>query len=244
VPFLRSLEIYHDALPHSAAMHMALDEVLWQCTSTPCLRFYQWDHPAVSLGYFGCYTDIAQYERQWDLVRRCTGGGVVFHGNDLTYALIIPADGQQPEHSPMAIYGRVHEAIQRALRDLGIRATLVPNDNSRRFAQRAATRGNESNVGRVAHSATSTDACFANPVSYDVMIDDIKIAGAAQRRSRRGLLQQGSIQNVELPVEFRDRFVAELCGKPLISVMDTALVKQAESLAETKYGTGEWLRRR
>jgi lipoate-protein ligase A len=84
VPFLPSLEIYHDTLPHSAAMHMALDEVLWQCASTPCLRFYEWDHHAVSFGYFDCYTDIAQYERQWDLVHRCTDSAVEFHGHDLT----------------------------------------------------------------------------------------------------------------------------------------------------------------
>jgi hypothetical protein len=40
--------------------------------------------------------------------------------------------------------------------------------------------------------------CFANPVRADVMTDGRKIAGAAQRRTRRGLLQQRSIQGIEL----------------------------------------------
>jgi len=40
--------------------------------------------------------------------------------------------------------------------------------------------------------------CFANPVPADVMMDGRKIAGAAQRRARRGLLQQGSIQGITM----------------------------------------------
>src|SRR2546423_1117404 len=40
-----------------------------------------------------------------------------------------------------------------------------------------------------------SDNCFANPVRADVLLDGRKIAGAAQRRTTRGLLHQGSIQN-------------------------------------------------
>ena len=54
--------------------------------------------------------------------------------------------------------------------------------------------------------------CFANPVRADVLSNGRKIAGAAQRRTRRGLLQQGSIQGVDLATKFADQFASELCS--------------------------------
>ncbi len=52
--------------------------------------------------------------------------------------------------------------------------------------------------------------CFANPVRADVMIDGRKVAGAAQRRTRAGLLQQGSVQYVDLGNGLAERFVQAL----------------------------------
>jgi lipoyl(octanoyl) transferase len=233
--FLSSLEIYHDTVPRSAAMNMALDEVLWQSAGTPLLRFYEWDHPALSFGYFGRYADVAQYGGDQEVVRRCTGGGIVFHGNDLTYALIIPSNDQRPESSPMTIYGLVHEAIQRALRAVGTEAVLANANNCRASVSDAMPSHRD---------GLQSTSCFANPVAYDVMINEQKIAGAAQRRSRRGLLQQGSIQNVKLPAGFRERFIAELCEQPNIIEIAPGLLKQAQLLAHTKYGSDAWLHRR
>jgi len=223
---------------------MALDEVLWQSATTPRLRFYRWDHPALSFGYFGPYSDVAQYQDERELVRRCTGGGVVFHGSDLTYALIIPANEQRREISPMTVYARVHQAMQRALRDVGIEAGLVLIEKCRDLAVPRATVGSNRHVDRrVADIAAPTAACFANPVTHDVMVNGRKVAGAAQRRSRRGLLQQGSIQNVAVPNEFLQRFIARLCDRPVIGTMDSTVLRQAEQLADDKYATDDWLHR-
>ena len=52
--------------------------------------------------------------------------------------------------------------------------------------------------------------CFANPVRADVMMDGRKIAGAAQRRTRRGLLQQGSIQNFAMKTDLAQKFAQAL----------------------------------
>ena len=159
---------------------MALDEVFWQRATSARLRFYQWDHPALSFGYFGRYSDVVEFESERELVRRCTGGGIVFHGADLTYALVIPAHELAAGASSTAVYRIVHEAIKSTLDHLGIAAALVASDVRKK-------------------SADFTSACFANPVAADVVVRDNKVAGAAQRRSRRGLLQQGSIQNISLP---------------------------------------------
>lgn len=242
MPLLTSLEIYYDTIPRSAAMNMALDEILWRSATMPRLRLYEWDHPALSFGYFGRYTDVAAYQSEREVVRRCTGGGVVFHGSDLTYALIIPANDQRRQASPLTIYASVHQAIQTALRTLGIAAKLVPDGDCRRIALRNASLASKNDLLGVAPSATTT-ACFANPVTYDVMVDGRKVAGAAQRRSRRGLLQQGSIQNVSLSEKFRERFIAELGQNAVVSAIDSALLDESRRLADAKYATDEWLRR-
>src|SRR6516162_1777209 len=79
-PLFTVLTVYKDHTPRSAAMNMAIDEALLENANLPVIRFYQWDHPALSFGYFGRYSDVVRQER--DLVRRWTGGGIVFHGED------------------------------------------------------------------------------------------------------------------------------------------------------------------
>jgi lipoate-protein ligase A len=86
--------------------------------------------------------------------------------------------------------------------------------------------------------------CFANPVSADVMIDSRKIAGAAQRRTRAGLLHQGSIQHVELGNGLAERFKRELSNVRSEKLLSKSLLDRAEKIAAQKYATMTWLRRR
>ena len=59
---------------------------------TPVLRFYNWDRPAVSIGYFQKFN--VELDQRYTLVRRPTGGGTVIHGNDITYSMTFPLDYQ------------------------------------------------------------------------------------------------------------------------------------------------------
>src|SRR4030095_3419457 len=123
-------------------------------------------------GYFGRFSDVAIYARERDLVRRWTGGGIVFHGDDLTYSIVIPASDSVFDESSIAIYEKIHRALAEALNGSCRRAELV---GSARGAERTPQRG------------VPTTDCFANPVHADVMLNGRKIAGAAQPRTRRGL---------------------------------------------------------
>ena len=76
---------------HSAAMNMAIDEALLESATVPSVRFYGWHSPALSFGYFGRFSDVAIYASERDLVRRWTGGGIVFHGDDITYSIALPS---------------------------------------------------------------------------------------------------------------------------------------------------------
>jgi len=228
------LIVYHDVDSRSAAMNMAIDEALLETATVPTIRFYEWDHPALSFGYFGKFNEVPNHDR--DIVRRWTGGGIVFHGEDLTYSLVIPATDDAFNESSMSIYEKVHAAVCAALIKEGISAEL---------SSVAALYERRPEVdSAVIDRRYNKDACFANPVRADVLSNGQKVAGAAQRRTRRGLLQQGSIQNVDFGNGFADSFAQVLCALCRQKRLDNGLVARAEEIAAQRYGTSAWLRRR
>jgi lipoate-protein ligase A len=228
-----ALNVYHDGAAHSAAMNMAIDEALLEYAAVPSIRFYRWHSPALSFGYFGKFAHVACYAGERDLVRRWTGGGIVFHGDDLTYSIVIPANDKAFSESSMAIYEKVHRALCDALDGNGKRAVVAGGGDSGRTAD----------ARRTAFSAGVYN-CFANPVRADVMVDGRKIAGAAQRRTRRGLLQQGSIQGVDLENGLAERFAVELSNNCEPRSLPKAVQCRAREIAAQKYGADAWLRKR
>ena len=88
-----------------------------------------------------------------------------------------------------------------------------------------------------------TEPAFANAVRSDVMIGGQKIAGAAHRRLRAGLLHQGSIQRSDLPDRFRDDFAGILCPRFERMTLSPQLLERAAEIAEKKYATDGWLTR-
>ena len=228
-----ALEVYHDDAVHSAAINMAVDEALLEAAAIPSIRFYRWQSPALSFGYFGKFADVAEYATERDLVRRWTGGGIVFHGEDLTYSIMIPATEPAFGESPKSIYEKIHCALVEPLTFDGARVELAV------VGRDAALRR-----PRTAQRAVPTNVCFANPVSADVMVNGRKVAGAAQRRTRAGLLHQGSIQNVDLVNGLAERFAQALSTKCTERKIDNDALKRACELAEQKYGTDGWLRKR
>ena len=223
-----ALTVYHDHTPRSAAMNMAIDEALLEISKIPSIRFYGWHSPALSFGYFGRFGDVAGYRGERDLVRRWTGGGIVFHGKDLTYSIVIPATDVVFAESSTSIYEEIHRALIDALNRNGVCTELVESPHC---ANRTPQRG------------VPTNDCFVNPVRADVMMDRRKIAGAAQRRTRRGLLQQGSIQGIELGDRLAEQFAHVLSGNCRERKVDEEILKLARELAEQKYGSENWLRK-
>ena len=230
-PLFADLTIYHDETPHSAAMNMAIDEALLETAVVPSVRFYRWRSPALSFGYFGKFSDVAIYAAECDLVRRWTGGGIVFHGDDLTYSIVIPENDPVFDESSIAIYEKIHRALCGALVKTGQRAVVAVDPASFSAATRAAVNASGYN-------------CFANPVRADVMMDGRKIAGAAQRRTRRGLLQQGSIQGFAMNTDVAQRFAQALSANCSEFEITKAILKQAQKVAQQKYGTESWLHKR
>ena len=218
---LDELHVHDDSEPRSAALNMAVDEALLETAASPTLRFYRWLGPALSFGYFGSYADVADQRNDREIVRRWTGGGVVPHGDDLTYSVIIPASHPFFARSSLEIYSDLHDAIREALKANGIDATLA-NSVSQKVSEN----------------------CFSNAVRADVISEGRKIAGAAHRRSRAGLLHQGSIQNAKLPQGFIKDFARTICDRFEHRALSQELIDRATTIGQAKYGTTEWLMRR
>lgn len=245
-----ALNVYDDIPSRTAAMNMAIDEALLEIAQHPAIRFYRWNHPALSFGYFGRFEDVSEYGGKRDIVRRWTGGGIVFHGEDLTYSVIIPASDKAFAESSGSIYAAIHTALKDALVSSGAPAELAEVESRGGVGERSSCDANDGlaepvlSLPKEARPSTISDVCFARPVPADVMLKGRKIAGAAQRRTRRGLLQQGSIQQVELSQDFAARFADKLSSDWTTMRLNKSIIDRAAGIAREKYGMTAWVRRR
>jgi lipoate-protein ligase A len=215
------------------ALNMALDDALLLTAARrgrPLLRFYGWDRPAVTLGYVQRY-DAAP--AGFAVVRRPTGGGVVYHDHDLTYAVVVPAGhwltGLDRTHSYRGINASVQAGLAHCRLPASLAATEIPQQVDR-----------------------MTMVCFQNPTRYDVLLAGRKVAGSAQRRTRDGLLHQGSLHfGGPLPLPRPELIEALLKGFVETLSLDLArfspdleTLALARRLVAEKYGTEAWNRRR
>jgi len=236
-----ALSTYYDDDEHSAAMNMAIDEALLDSVAIPSIRFYRWRSPALSFGYFGKFTDVADYVGERDLVRRWTGGGIVFHGEDLTYSIVVPPSDPVFSESSRSTYAAIHAALRNALAANGERVELAPVAGV--VDAGTAKLAKATGVSEPSYNADRGYSCFANPVRADVMLNGRKIAGAAQRRTRRGLLQQGSIQYVDLGNGLAQRLTKELSNNCKTRNLPDAVRYRAQEIVAQRYGTEDWLRK-
>jgi lipoate-protein ligase A len=208
--------------PGEPAWNMAMDESLLGCVAAPALRVYRWREPALTFGYFLRLTDARKAAGGRPVMRRWTGGGMVEHGQDFTWSLIVPATCAVHRMRPLASYGAIHAAVAEAMEVAGIPVHQVSLDTP----------------------APAGGLCMAAPAPGDLLWRDRKVAGAGQRRSRLGLLHQGTIGDVSLPEDFPARLAASLSDTVTPFPPECRPVTMAESLVTTRYGTPEWLEMR
>jgi lipoate-protein ligase A len=158
-----------------AAFNMALDEALLENVSQlgkPVLRFYGWIEPAATFGYFQKFSEVECATQLRPLIRRPTGGGIVPHDADWTYSFIVPPNHEWYALKAIESYRRIHEWIQNVFTKLKIETELAPCCKKSLPGQ-----------------------CFVGHEKFDLLWHGKKIAGAAQRRNKSGLLIQGSVQS-------------------------------------------------
>ena len=167
--------------PGPAAENMAVDEALLEAsvsTGHPVLRFYGWTEQAATFGYSQACAEVACWTKLRPLIRRPTGGGLVPHDADWSYSLIFPPGHPWYALKAVESYRRVHEWLHQAFVKLGVGTSLSE------FCRKSAP-----------------GQCFVGAEQFDLLHAGRKIAGAAQRRNRLGLLIQGSIQAAGTPAK-------------------------------------------
>lgn len=208
--------------PGHSDFNMALDEALLEAMpriGRPVLRFYSWRERAASFGYFQKHAEVGRQTMLRPLVRRPSAGGIVPHDADWTYSLAFPTSDDWYALSAIESYRRVHEWIQAAFARLDIATELAP-------CCRKADPGQ----------------CFAGYETFDLLWHGRKIAGAAQRRTRNGLLIQGSVQPPPIALArahweqaMRDVASAEAAVRWSALERDNALTERTSELARNKY---------
>lgn len=206
----------------AAAWNMALDEALLEAVQglgSPVLRFYSWTEPAATFGYSQRYHDVESWTGLRPLIRRITGGGLVPHDADWTYSLVFP-----PAHPWYALradesYRRLHEWVAEAFSSLRVSAELS-----------------------ACCQKTMPGQCFAGAEKFDVLAGGRKIAGAAQKRNKLGLLIQGSVQPGEqlLSRAAWEKEMLAHANRAWAEIQPaSSILERAARLAEEKYSRAE-----
>lgn len=185
---------------HDPYYNMALDEALLNFVSRgeidPVIRFYTWNPPTLSIGYFQRLSkeiDIDKVkEKGYGLVRRQTGGRGVLHDKELTYSVIVPESHPDMPKTVTEAYRVISEGLLEGFKSLGFDAYFaVPRSKEEREKLKQ----------------PRSSVCFDAPSWYELVVEGKKIAGSAQTRQKGVILQHGSIlQDVDIDDLF-DMFI-------------------------------------
>ena len=217
----------HPGEAFDGPMQMALDEVLLKEVSRPTLRIYHWESAWVTFGYFQKIEEVQATHPGVPAVRRWTGGGMVSHGEDLTFSLMVPFGDRVASEPPTAFYKELHGKLSEWIRShLSVSTDLA-------------------GVGDVMLGAS----CFESPATDDLLIGGKKVLGGALRRSGGALLYQGSLSISDIPgwdpLLIPPQKWVEAFSAPLeIRRLTAPTLVQAKELVLTRYGTDEWNYRR
>ncbi|MBE9061564.1 lipoate--protein ligase family protein [cf. Phormidesmis sp. LEGE 11477] len=173
----------------------------------PCLRFYTWRSPTISLGYhqhqFPDHWKNLEYKgRSVDLVRRPTGGRAVLHQGDLTYALVTSGF----KSSRKETYQQLCQFLIEGWRDLGV----------------------ELSFGNAKRGYIKNPNCFGTATAADlVMNDGYKLIGSAQVYREGCVLQHGSMR-----LQPDSKLYEKVFGEKMLTPDLSVVYRKASGLAQ------------
>jgi len=168
----------------SAEKNMAIDAKLLSELSpdgSPILHLYDWEEECATYGHFlkpHTVLDMKQAtSRGMKIVKRPTGGGIIFHMYDFAFSVIVPANCNCFCTNTLDNYHFINSKVKEA-----IKKHIHPNHNLTFLFEPPPPL-----------DRSCANFCMAMLTKYDLVVGDKKIVGAAQRRQKQGYLHQGSI---------------------------------------------------
>lgn len=179
--------------------NMAIDEAIFleyaSGGALPTLQMYGWKPPAFSIGSSQdpkIELDLSKCQKEnIAFVRRITGGGIIFHDDELTYSIACSLDDIRDLATNM------RGAASTSTFDISVRGAykIICSFLIKAYSM----------LGLEAKFAVEYDKtlnplperrdgfCFASKELYDIVINGKKLGGNAQRRQKNMIFQHGSI---------------------------------------------------
>jgi len=160
----------------SARENMAIDDALlsnYKENDLAILRLYTWNKDSLTIGIsqdFSNYTFIDNPNKFG--AKRITGGGILFHGHDLSYSLVIPTE-MLKNFSIKQSYENICSFILKFYKYLGLNVCYAKDDENIQLSK--------------------SEYCQVGYEAYDILVNGKKIGGNAQRRTKKAIFQHGSI---------------------------------------------------
>lgn len=180
-----------DTGENTAAWNMAFDEAVCETAEADknflLLRLYGWNPWSVSIGYGQkarqdiCVSSVT--ERGYSVVRRPTGGRAVFHANEITYSVIANIACPGIGANLAETYATIGAALLRSLELAGFCGLTMARPGPHETVHGIGAR-----------------PCFSSVSRCEIIWNNRKLAGSAQKRTRKTVLQHGSIP---LGVEYK-----------------------------------------
>ena len=165
--------ILHESL--TAKENMAIDEALlssYEENNASIFRLYSWEN-SFTIGVsqkFENYPITLDYNGNY--AKRITGGGVLFHGHDLSYSLVIPTKLLSTFNIKES-YEKICTFLLNFYKKLGLDAKYVKDSDDFKLSK--------------------SEYCQVGFEAYDILVNGKKIGGNAQRRTKKAIFQHGSI---------------------------------------------------
>ncbi len=195
---------------------MALDEVILSSLvsdGVATLRTYQWESPSFSIGISQDPRDALDLKRceadRVPFVRRMTGGGVLFHDDEITYSFACTKEAVGEPRDVLVSYRDICAFLILFYQKLGLGASFACQGDD--FSRKSAPH----------------HLCSASFEKYDLLVNAKKIGGNAQKRSRNAIFQHGIIP-VSIDWQLAGRYILSRC--PELENEVTTLAKELTKL--------------
>ena len=160
----------------SAKENMAIDKTLihtFNQYQEPIFRLYTWEKSfTVGIAQNCEEYNILYPQFKHNCAKRMTGGGVLFHGHDISYSLIVPTSYLEGL-SVKGSYEVICQFLLNFYNTLGLKSAFAKDIEEIELSK--------------------SQFCQVGFEAYDIIVNGLKIGGNAQKRSKKFIFQHGSI---------------------------------------------------